>query len=116
MLYGSPRALEALLQSGVTPWQLNHAQELPLHLMAEFGPGLGAGPSWSGTKAFGLAHRRCFSTCGVQNLLFSGSKAENLFFCCCCEKTWFLTEKPVFLAKGHFWGLDARSCCKQSVY
>lgn len=39
MLYGSPRALEALLERGASPYVENGSQELPLHLMAEFGPG-----------------------------------------------------------------------------
>lgn len=39
VLYGSPKALGALLASGVSPALENQSGELPLHLIAEFGPG-----------------------------------------------------------------------------
>lgn len=38
VLYGSPKALQALLDGGAMPCE-NVSGELPLHLMAEFGPG-----------------------------------------------------------------------------
>lgn len=39
MLYGSPRAMEALLEHPGAVEKENHSGELALHLMAEFGPG-----------------------------------------------------------------------------
>eukprot|EP00933_Yihiella_yeosuensis_P007546 TRINITY_DN11262_c1_g2_i1.p1 TRINITY_DN11262_c1_g2~~TRINITY_DN11262_c1_g2_i1.p1 ORF type:complete len:326 (+),score=76.87 TRINITY_DN11262_c1_g2_i1:2-979(+) len=39
LLYGSPRALEELLSKGANPSAANQGGELPLHLVAEFGPG-----------------------------------------------------------------------------
>jgi len=46
-LYGSPHALSELFAHGAKVWGENASGELPLHLMAEFGPGCDGGLSAS---------------------------------------------------------------------
>ena len=47
---------------------------------------------------------------------FLGQKPKTCFFVVVAKKPGFCLKNLFFLAKGNFWGLDARSCCKQSIY